>query len=353
MIAIELGGNSVSVDAQRGALMTVKDVQGSYTLPYIQTGHELKVVCRVVDSRVAAAKMVLAKPGSPDHEASGIAPEFAATFSGLSWGEYGLVVRGLDANGGEVCRTSFERIAIGTIIAAIGDSITEGYYGRGFHQKELNVRAEMFPPESVSRNGRNFPQFAPTTHAHLPDVNYFESWMTQLNDRLSETWGRPVFIANEGWGGITSGGYLDMMRTDASWRKRMQRLKPDLWLIHLGVNDERAHVEKEAFAANLDAIASLLISEYGAEPARILLAKPCFDYFEGAKEILEIYSTEIDRLIAKRGLGRGAELFAAYAKDRARWYGEDPVHPNVAGMDRMADLWADALIAAYPKGPDR
>ena len=46
----------------------------------------------------------------------------------------------------------------------------------------------------------------------------------------------------------------------------------------------------------------------------------------------------------------GADFFAAYSKDKARWYGDDPVHPNLAGMDYMAQLWHDALVKSLPEG---
>ena len=331
--------------------LCVDDVEGGYTIPYIQPDRDLKGALRFPGGNVTKAVVTLSGNNEALRESQAAAPDFSFSFARLRPGEYTLEARGFDTDEKALCHAKYERIGIGAVIAAIGDSITEGYYGRGFKQDDLDLTAGKFPEDTVSKDGRNFPQFAPTTAQHLPEVNCFESWMTRLNDLLSASWKQPVFIANEGWGGIASGGYIEMIRNDAKWRKRVQLLEPQVWLIHLGVNDERAKVPARTFAANLEAIVDLLIHDYGASPGGIFVAKPCHDYFEGAREILEDYNTEIDALVARRGLQPGADFFAGYATNKERWYGEDPVHPNVAGVGRMAELWHEALVKQLPEGP--
>ena len=244
-------------------------------------------------------------------------------------------------------RDGYRGEGAGTVIAALGDSITEGYWGERFWRDSLDLTADLFPPESVSRDGRNFPQYAPTAKVHAkkqpPDSNCFTSWMPRLNDLLSEQWRRPVFIANEGWGGITTGGYLEMMRLDAGWQERMRLLDPGIWLIHLGVNDERAKVPVDDVVSNLNAMIDILINAYKADPAHVVLAMPCYDYEQGAADILVAYRVAMEGIIADRGLRRGPDFFTAYAVEKERYYGSDPVHPNIEGMRRMADLWAAAL----------
>jgi len=270
-------------------------------------------------------------------------------FEHIGPGEYALEVWACDGSGREVWRQAYRRIGIGAVGAALGDSITEGYYGRGFQRPE-HLHAGLFPRDAVSADGRNFPQFAPTSAVHLPEVNCFESWMTDLNDLLAGSWRMPVLIANEGWGGSSTAVYLDRMRTDRNWQERMRLLEPDLWLIHLGVNDERAGVPAAEFAANLEAIVRILLAEHGARARRILVARPCYDYAEGAEERLRAYCAEVDALVERRGLSPGPDLFAGYAQDRERWYGEDPAHPNVEGMAQMARLWHEAIRRALPAG---
>ncbi len=102
----------------------------------------------------------------------------------------------------------------------------------------------------------------------------------------------------------------------------MKRLRPQVWLIHLGVNDERAHVKPSEVHANLAAMVNLLVKDCGAQPARIYLAIPSYDYAPGAATILQSYAREIEALIRERGLSRGPDFYAAFAQDKPRWYGQ-------------------------------
>jgi lysophospholipase L1-like esterase len=348
-IAISLPNASASSwELPRSAItLRIEDVQGSYTIAHIQSGRELQVRIEFADAALVAAdtRLLFGKKTIAVQRAVRERP--SVVFSALTPGEYALECRGLDRDSRERCRIAFDHIGIGVVIAALGDSITEGYLGHGFMQKDLDLSADRFPAESVSRDGRNFPQFAPTTSHHLPSVNCFESWMTSLNNSLSAAWRQPVFIANEGWGGITTGEYLQMMCKDAGWQNRMHTLKPQVWLIHLGVNDERAHVKPADVRANLAAMVDLLIKDYHAKPNRIFPAIPSYDYAEGAAFILRSYAAEIHSLVKDRGLGYGPDFYEAFSKDQPRWYGGDPVHPNPDGMVYMARLWHEALVKQF------
>jgi lysophospholipase L1-like esterase len=349
-VVVPLPGTAACVSATSFTPLTmrIEDVKGSYTIPFIQSSRELHVRITCSDAAVASADVRLTLDGKLVARQKVHREEPSVVFHKLAPGEYCLEYRGLDRNGKNRYHVVYSRLGIGTVIAALGDSITEGYLGRGYMMPDLNLRADRFPAKSVSRDGRNFPQFAPTAWRHLPSVNCFESWMTSLNNRLTDTWRTPVFITNEGWGGITTGGYLAMMRDDAGWKTRIKRLMPQVWLIHLGVNDERAHVKPSDVHANLAAMIDLLIKDYGAKPARIYLALPSYDYAPGAATILQSYAREIEALVKHRGLSRGPDFYAAFAQEKPRWYGADPVHPNVEGMVRMATLWHDALMQQVP-----
>jgi lysophospholipase L1-like esterase len=323
--------------------LQVDDVKGSYTIPYIQSSSDLDIRLSFTDPVVARARVALLGEGDrvlTERDANPGAP--LVRFTGLVPREYAIRVRGHDAAGGVVAEDRYERVAIGTVIAALGDSITEGYHGQGLWRDDLDLTPDAFPPEVVSKDRRNYPQYAPTTSYHRPEVNCFASWLPRLNDLLASRWGQPVFIANEGWGGFTTANYLSLMQ-DPGWQGRMRLLKPAVWLIHLGVNDERHAVSPADFATHLAGIVGILLGDYGATPARVYISKPCYDYAPGAVPVLEAYGREIDVLVAARGLSHGPDFFRAYSVDRERLYGADPVHPNLAGMELMADLWAEAL----------
>jgi lysophospholipase L1-like esterase len=346
------GAPAASKDSPRKAItLCIDDVQGTYTIPYIQSNRELRLRAAFTGPEVVAAELRLLRGNKPVATRQATRDRPAVRFPALDSGEYSLECRGLDRGGRERCRASYDRIGVGTVIAALGDSITEGYRGRGYMIPDLKLSADRFPAVSVSRDGRNFPQFSPTTSHHLPSVNCFESWLTALNNSLADAWRQPVFIANEGWGGISTGGYLGMMQNDAGWKKRMHRLEPQIWLIHLGVNDERANVPAATVRANLAAMVDLLIKEYRAVPSHIFLATPSYDYHPPAPKILGGYAREIAGLVRDRGLSIGPDLFEAFSKDRQRWYGSDPVHPNLEGTARMARLWNEALLKQLPSGP--
>jgi lysophospholipase L1-like esterase len=334
--------------AESIAWLTVPDVQGSYTFPYIQSDRDLRVL--LTGSELANFRVV-ASLRDPTSSVSGhpvivTAEQPEAVFHDLAPGEYALAVELLDPAGRLVRRLVYTRIGVGAVLAAVGDSLTEGYLGRAFQRESLNLKASDFPASAVSRDGRNFPQFGPTTHQYYPAISCFQSWMTTLNDTLSAAWKQPVFIANEGNGGYTAADTLAMIRENrGGWRTRMEQLRPTTWLIHLGVNDERAKVPAAVFAHNMGDLVDMLVLEFHACPENIYLARPSYDYADGAEAILKSYITEINRLVVERKLRAGPDLFAAFSTDQAKWYGEDPVHPGAEGMEWMAQLWADKLSA--------
>lgn len=340
-----------TADKPQPFMLHIEDVKGTYSIPYIQSSRELRVRVDFTDPAVVAANLSLVCDSKEQVQLRATRDDPSVRFANLAPGEYSLECRGLDGSSQERCRVHYDHIGIGTVVAALGDSITEGYKGRGFKQDDLKLTADRFPTKSVSLDGRNFPQYAPTSSRHLPNVNCFESWMTALNNSLASAWRQPVFIANEGWGGITTERYLAMMRGDAGWKKRMLRLEPQVWLIHLGVNDERATVPPADVHANFAAMVDILIKDYRAKPAHIFICTPSYDYHRGAAPLLRDYTRQIDALIKERKLTRGPDFFAAFSQDRQRWYGNDPVHPNLEGMARMAKLWSEALARQLPSGP--
>jgi hypothetical protein len=345
---ISIPPTSHAAPAEVTTTITVKDIKGSYTIPYIQSDRELRVNVDFSDPQTSSANLTLS--GKEFRVAKKVEKASPSTFfSGLPQGELTLDVEWLNPDGSKLSETVYNGICVGAVLAAIGDSLTEGYHGVGFWKDSLALKASDFPAEAISKDGRNFPQFSPTTFQHKPTVNCFQSWMTSLNDKLSEEWKMPLFIANEGWGGYTSAAYLAMMRGNSGgWKDRICLLRPNVWLIHLGVNDERQKVSAADFAKNMRAIVGILIDEYDAAPSQTYLAYPSYDYAAGAEAILRSYITEIDRIISDFNLRRGPDFFEVFSKDKAKWYGTDPVHPGIEGMNLMAEMWTDKLAPNLP-----
>lgn len=331
------------------AVISIKDIKGTYTIPYIQSGRDVRVNVTFSEPRAVSAELLLSGNGCKITKTVKKEAPFAV-FAELAPGEFVLKISWMDKNGSVISETVYRRIGVGAVLAAIGDSLTEGYHGHGFKRKNLNLKNSDFPSGAVSKDGRNFPQFSPTTAVHKPAVNCFQSWMTELNDKLAEAWKMPVFIANEGWGGYTSAHYLAMMRNNkGGWSDRMDLLHPCTWLIHLGVNDERRKVPAADFAENMRAIIKILLDKYNARPSQIYIAYPSYDYAPGAEPVLRSYIAEIDKIISEFNLRKGPDFFTAFAKDRKKWYGTDPVHPGIEGISLMAELWTEKLAPNPPK----
>jgi hypothetical protein len=352
--ALTIGNGTLRPDIEpETVFLTVRDEEGTYTIPYIQSARDLPVSADFQSLSASRIRLSLRHPAAAgaDAQVRVISREQpAASFEGLAPGEYELEATGMDGQGKERCQAVFRRIGIGTVAAALGSSIVEGYFGHSFWRDRLDLTSGDFLPENVSRDGRNFPQYSPTTGAHLPTVNCMQSWMTRLNDLLSESLAHPVFIANEGWGGYKTDDYIRLMRESAKWQERMRLLRPTLWLLHIGINDERASCDADVFGRNLAEIVRMLIEDYGARPEGILLARLCYDYWPNALMCMEEYCERIDALTERLGLPRGPDFFDAFSRDRERWYGADPVHPNVEGTERMAEMWHRAIVQALGVG---
>ena len=107
----------------------------------------------------------------------------------------------------------------------------------------------------------------------------------------------------------------EMARCGA-WRRRQSLLQPDAWRIHLVINDAGS-------------------------------ARPWYHYDQTAGHFLRQYLPRIEVML-KEGLAQpGPDFFAVYSMGRSRWYGEDTVHPDLAGMDRMAALWSESISSTW------
>lgn len=344
-LPISIGNGCFRDDLNPNELfITVQDVEGSYTIPYIQSSRSLEIHTQELPSTTCSIDLSLRIANKVIGRAE-LNSEFTSScFDNLDVGDYTLTIE--EKN--EIYKVG--QIGVGLVICAIGDSLTEGYYGRAFWRDSLSLSAKAFHGDSVSKDGRNFPQFAPTAHQSWPQYNCFQSWMTTLNNLLAKHLKQPVFIANEGLGGHTTGDYLNMICINENWHKRISSLSPNIWLIHLGVNDERQKVPEKILHQNLKEIINILKQKYHAKNNQIYIAKPSYDYCQGAEKYLKRYCRVIENLIRDLDLNRGPDFYSAFSEDQQKWYNDDPVHPNEQGVNHMANLWFDSIANSFEKG---
>lgn len=325
--------------------LTFIESKGDFTINYIQGSKDFYVALTIQPPAVKATVELTSNNGYNSKKEAATSGKIV--FSELPFGEYTLKVESFDTKSNMLSQFTYTNIGVGTIIAALGDSITEGFWSDGIMHPNLLMKAEDFPAAMVSKDKRNFPAYAPSTAHHKPDINCFKSWMPLMNDILSEKLKRPVFIANEGLGGHTTSAYLNIMRGDTLWQTRMKKLKANYFIIHLGVNDERYNVKPETFEANYNAIVDILIKDYKAVPKNIIIAYPSFDRHPNGDKYYPEYRKAIERMATNKGITIGPDFYAAYAKDTAKYYGGDSVHPNATeGMNLMAELCSAAIEQA-------
>lgn len=326
-------------------LRTFEGREGTHAVPYIQSSNDVSFRVEFVDVELETIELELIKDGEIVAEADLTPDNESVNVMALDDGEYEIVLRGFDEKEEGLFEHHLAPLGIGDTIAMIGDSLTEGYYGNAWRAKTNDLTAQMFPPESVSSDGRNYPQFAPTAFKHWPEVNAMQGCLTDLNNLLTAAFQHPVFISNEGWGGITSEQFLTMMRTDRDWEFRMRELSPSLWLIHLGANDLLAKVPSKKLIENMQAITDILRRDYGAAPEDICIALPSYNTGEGLPEGNAAYADALRTFIAENGFLLGPDFHTIFSTAHAQYY-KDFIHPTPEGMPFMAECWRDALVAA-------
>jgi len=158
-LELRIGRGQIAIeDGQAVLQLQVEDVGGPYLLPYIQSSRDLELGTTFENSPVTRVHVTLHRGQAQVWEGELNHSYPAVTALGLPYGEYTLEAQAYGDDGRQLQGLRVGRIGIGTVIAALGDSITEGYYGECFVQSPP-LHAGQFPKDAVSRDGRNFPQW--------------------------------------------------------------------------------------------------------------------------------------------------------------------------------------------------
>jgi lysophospholipase L1-like esterase len=335
------------------ATLAIPGRHGNYLVPYIQTGPDLRFRLRVRDLPEQAVVRVTLDPGTPDSPVvEAVAPAFEGTFTEVPKGEHTLFAevmarrqlvypKGTDGGGRRVASSRLTHVARGDIIAALGDSTTEGNGGPSFGFLPNWVAARAQAPEWTSADGRNFPQAGAVARPRAP-----ASFTSALGMILASARGYPVLVLNDGWSGATAEAY-SRISSSGDLAAEYGAAKPNGWIINLGVNDPLTRQSPEQFDRSLRSIVNDLASRYGATGPDIHVA--CPTYAQDSRHDGEAaYLGVINQLRATMGLGTAPDFFGYFKANPAAQ--ADKVHPNAAGYRAMASLWAQALAGQAMAG---
>jgi len=320
------------------ATLAITDENGTFYIPYIQTSTTLNVAATldnipsgggirfILNEGLASAQTVNDLTGTT----------YTASFTGLAKAEYTLdayeiLADGVTLSSDPLMHDHRDHIGIGEIFAAIGDSTTDG---SGGDAPDNDVTSWLDAAAgSLSLDHRNFPQDGLGL--------YKESYLTDLNDKLSAYYGYPVFIMNEGYIGIRASNYESTVIL-FDWTTREQALAPSKWLVSLGNGDSQNTQNAATYRASMETFLTRLTSVYGASLDDIYVPYPFYDSRDPEVTYLTSYLPEILDMRSDLGLAGGADLFNTFINYKpAEYYG---VHPNATGYNRIARLWAMAIM---------
>lgn len=329
------------------ASLAVPGFGGRFQVPYIQTSGQLDVTVAERGPADRSFVDVILDGGTPRAQAERlISAPWTATFFNLAYGEHTLTARlyvpdpglplavALDAP--PVAQAYLDHVARGDIVAALGDSTTEGLGEESagtYPDWTAAATLSGVHPDWVTSDLRTFPQ-------NGPNVGPKASFIVELARDLGAKTGHPVLVINDGWSGTTADAYVHIVES-APFADQMSRVKPNSWLLNLGVNDALVGRSNPDYINRMQHIVSDLESSYGAIPDQIHVGCPSYAKQPARNALESQYMYSIDQLRALWHLGPGPNLFGTF-RDNQQLIA-DEVHPNAAGYAAMGQMWAAAL----------
>ena len=265
-------------------------------------------------------------PGERSEKKFGAPYQFV--FFGVPCGEHTLSACRITITGQRIGEfVTVDRVGVGDIIVAVGDSITYG-------------EDDDIYTDDWSADGRN----GPVTDIWGTSYGGFEPI---LNNLLTNAKGYPHSVINEGCSGDLA--YRGLDRIDGILAKYPTA---GMWLIAFGTNDSNHNVSASVYESNLRSIIARI---HAVNPsAKIFLPK----VFYWPKDLVQEYHGCMQNIISSTpNVCMGADLETSFKQNHEQfdhmanapgtWF--SPVkthHPNGIGIQKMAELWRDAILSA-------
>ncbi|HEV3232059.1 MAG TPA: SGNH/GDSL hydrolase family protein [Candidatus Dormibacteraeota bacterium] len=344
------------------ATLEVPAPGGTFSVPYIQSGGDLRFALAVAGAGPDDRLEVALDAGTPGEALADVAVESpSGVFPGIGFGEHTLTARLLRAGegrpeqvqGGErtVAQAHLTQVARGDIVAAMGDSTTEGVGGGPWSPDQVEALA-AFPDwiaaraaatraglDWVTADGRNYPQ---PSNLQYPGRSR-PAYTVDLARELEAASGHPALVLNLGFSGGTTDSYVHVVESPVLARE-FAVVHPTAYLVDLGVNDALVRRSASDYGQRLTQIVTDLERVDGAQPGQVRLACPIYAKQTARHQAELAYLAVVNQLRASAGLGPAPDFYSYY-RDHPDEVA-DAVHPNAAGYQAMGGLWLHALQGA-------
>lgn len=278
---------------------------------------------------------------------------YAATFNLPSYGEYRLEGYILDTSGNRLNSQPdavIDPVGYGHILLSVGDSITAGFGGNEVTSGNTNypvVTWEQSPSESEDR--RNIFQYDNKRSSGHP---YRRGYQVNLNDQLTQCSDAPVFILNDGFGGIRTaeGGNKSVLSKMSSYNDHIDKLGVDYLLLQVGTNDASSGLAANSWEEDINQVIDAFQSANSGLNIWMPLLPKRYDSIDKDGLIVD-YNDRIPGIVDDQNSSgnpvRDGPDFYELFDDNPGWL-DDDLHPNQTGYNEMAKRWDDVICSVLP-----
>jgi len=330
-----IDGNMPDNDGQ----MSSKDL---FTIPYIQARPDLNVTASIQDAPAGAkVEFVLTQSDATQQVVVDDVAPYEASFTMTIPGEHRLDAYVQDSSGNRIngAADSIDPVGYGNIVVSIGDSITAGVGGNGV---EGPVTSYLDSPEASADN-RNIYQY---DNYDFEDTLFLRGYQLKLNNNLTQCSNAPVFILNDGFGGIRTARSddLNLLEKQAYYNDHIDKLGAPYVLLGIGTNDVNANLDAQSWKTDLHQVIDAFQSpNHGLA---IWVAPLLGEQNDTAGSLFTQYNALIPEIVAQQNVPAnpvwiGPDFYSHFQSNPDQY--DDWLHPNQVGYDAMGDMWSNTI----------